>query len=31
MDLSGLDDVTICPWAQREGVIVRRLNWVRTG
>ncbi len=31
MDLFGLDEVAICPWALREGVILRRLDWVMTG
>lgn len=26
----GLDEVTICPWALREGVILRRLDWFLT-
>lgn len=26
----GLDEVTICPWALREGVILRRLDWLLT-
>lgn len=30
MDLFGLDEVTLCPWALREGVILRRLDWVMT-
>jgi exopolyphosphatase/guanosine-5'-triphosphate,3'-diphosphate pyrophosphatase len=28
MDLLGVDEVAICPWALREGVILRRLDWV---
>ncbi|MER5640825.1 Ppx/GppA phosphatase family protein [Kitasatospora sp. NPDC002227] len=26
MDLFGLDELTICPWALREGIILRRLD-----
>ena len=26
MDLLGVDEVTICPWALREGLILRRLD-----
>ena len=28
MDLLGVDRVDICPWALREGVILRRLEWI---
>lgn len=28
MRLLGLDEVQICPWALREGVILRRLDWL---
>jgi exopolyphosphatase/guanosine-5'-triphosphate,3'-diphosphate pyrophosphatase len=28
MDLLGVDEVEICPWALREGVILRRLDWL---
>jgi len=28
MDLLGLDRLEICPWALREGVILRRLDWI---
>lgn len=28
MDLFELPEVTICPWALREGVILRRLDWL---
>ncbi len=31
MDLFGLDEVAICPWALREGVILRQLDWAVTG
>ncbi|MGI8722246.1 MAG: hypothetical protein ACR2JG_08450, partial [Geodermatophilaceae bacterium] len=28
MKLLGLGAVQICPWALREGVILRRLDWL---
>ena len=28
MDLLGVDRLDICPWALREGVILRRLDWL---
>jgi len=28
MDLLGLEEVSISPWALREGVILRRLDWL---
>lgn len=28
MDLLELDRLEICPWALREGVILRRLDWI---
>lgn len=28
MDLLGVDRLDICPWALREGVILRRLDWI---
>jgi exopolyphosphatase/guanosine-5'-triphosphate,3'-diphosphate pyrophosphatase len=28
MDLFGLETLTICPWALREGIILRRLDWI---
>jgi exopolyphosphatase/guanosine-5'-triphosphate,3'-diphosphate pyrophosphatase len=28
MDLLGVDRIDICPWALREGVILRRLEWI---
>jgi exopolyphosphatase/guanosine-5'-triphosphate,3'-diphosphate pyrophosphatase len=28
MDLLGIDRLDICPWALREGVILRRLDWL---
>lgn len=31
MDLFGLDELFICPWALREGVILRRLDALTTG
>jgi exopolyphosphatase / guanosine-5'-triphosphate,3'-diphosphate pyrophosphatase len=31
MDLFGLDDLVICPWALREGVILRRLDALTAG
>lgn len=29
MDNFGVDQLEICPWALREGVILRRLDWIR--
>ena len=29
MDLLDLDEVQVCPWALREGIILRRLDWMR--
>jgi exopolyphosphatase/guanosine-5'-triphosphate,3'-diphosphate pyrophosphatase len=29
MDLLDLDEVQMCPWALREGIILRRLDWMR--
>jgi exopolyphosphatase/guanosine-5'-triphosphate,3'-diphosphate pyrophosphatase len=31
MDLLGVDEVEICPWALREGVILRRLDHLPPG
>ena len=31
MDLLGVDELEICPWALREGVILRRLDQLGTG
>ncbi|GAA4349419.1 Ppx/GppA phosphatase family protein [Angustibacter luteus] len=31
MDLLGVDTMHICPWALREGVILRRLDWIGAG
>jgi exopolyphosphatase/guanosine-5'-triphosphate,3'-diphosphate pyrophosphatase len=28
MDLLGVAEVQICPWALREGIILRRLDWI---
>jgi exopolyphosphatase/guanosine-5'-triphosphate,3'-diphosphate pyrophosphatase len=28
MDLFGVESVAICPWALREGIILRRLDWL---
>ncbi len=29
MDAFGVEELDICPWALREGVILRRLDWIR--
>ncbi len=29
MDLLDLDEVQVCPWALREGIILRRIDWMR--
>jgi exopolyphosphatase/guanosine-5'-triphosphate,3'-diphosphate pyrophosphatase len=31
MDLLGIERLDICPWALREGVILRRLDWIASG
>jgi exopolyphosphatase/guanosine-5'-triphosphate,3'-diphosphate pyrophosphatase len=31
MDLFGLEELFICPWALREGVILRRLDALAGG
>jgi exopolyphosphatase/guanosine-5'-triphosphate,3'-diphosphate pyrophosphatase len=31
MRLFGIDRIDICPWALREGVILRRLDWISGG
>ena len=31
MDLLGVDQVELCPWALREGVILRRLDMLAQG
>ena len=28
MDALGVDELELCPWALREGVILRRLDWL---
>jgi exopolyphosphatase/guanosine-5'-triphosphate,3'-diphosphate pyrophosphatase len=28
MDVLGVDDLEVCPWALREGIILRRLEWL---
>jgi len=28
MELLGADRLDLCPWALREGVILRRLDWL---
>ena len=28
LEVLGLDEVSVCPWALREGVILRRLDWL---
>jgi exopolyphosphatase/guanosine-5'-triphosphate,3'-diphosphate pyrophosphatase len=30
MDAVGAESLQICPWALREGVILRRLDWMGT-
>jgi exopolyphosphatase/guanosine-5'-triphosphate,3'-diphosphate pyrophosphatase len=30
MDALGVDELELCPWALREGVILRRLDWIET-
>jgi exopolyphosphatase/guanosine-5'-triphosphate,3'-diphosphate pyrophosphatase len=30
MDALGVDELELCPWALREGVILRRLDWLST-
>lgn len=29
LDLLDLDEVQVCPWALREGIILRRIDWMR--
>lgn len=31
MDLLGIETLDICPWALREGLILRRLDWIAAG
>ncbi|HMD11912.1 MAG TPA: Ppx/GppA family phosphatase, partial [Marmoricola sp.] len=28
MSLLDVDEVQVCPWALREGIILRRLDWI---
>ncbi len=28
MDLLGVEELEVCPWALREGIILRRLDWI---
>jgi exopolyphosphatase/guanosine-5'-triphosphate,3'-diphosphate pyrophosphatase len=28
MDALGVEELELCPWALREGVILRRLDWI---
>jgi len=30
MDALGVDELELCPWALREGVILRRLDWIES-
>jgi exopolyphosphatase/guanosine-5'-triphosphate,3'-diphosphate pyrophosphatase len=29
MDHLDVDEVEICPWALREGIVLRRLDWLK--
>jgi exopolyphosphatase/guanosine-5'-triphosphate,3'-diphosphate pyrophosphatase len=29
MDLLDVEEVQVCPWALREGIILRRIDWMR--
>jgi exopolyphosphatase/guanosine-5'-triphosphate,3'-diphosphate pyrophosphatase len=29
MDRLDVDEVEICPWALREGIVLRRLDWLQ--
>jgi exopolyphosphatase/guanosine-5'-triphosphate,3'-diphosphate pyrophosphatase len=29
MDRLDVDEVEICPWALREGIVLRRLDWLK--
>jgi exopolyphosphatase/guanosine-5'-triphosphate,3'-diphosphate pyrophosphatase len=29
MDLLDVAEVQVCPWALREGIILRRIDWMR--
>ena len=31
LSLLGVEEVQVCPWALREGLILRRLDWMRSG
>jgi exopolyphosphatase/guanosine-5'-triphosphate,3'-diphosphate pyrophosphatase len=31
METLGVEQLDICPWALREGVILRRLDWISAG
>jgi exopolyphosphatase/guanosine-5'-triphosphate,3'-diphosphate pyrophosphatase len=31
MDALGVEEIELCPWALREGVILRRLDWFSYG
>lgn len=31
MDALGVEEIELCPWALREGVILRRLDWLDSG
>jgi exopolyphosphatase/guanosine-5'-triphosphate,3'-diphosphate pyrophosphatase len=31
MDALDVDEVELCPWALREGIILRRLDWLEAG
>ncbi|GAB2690517.1 Ppx/GppA family phosphatase [Thalassiella azotivora] len=31
MDLFGVEELRICPWALREGIILRRMDWISAG
>ena len=31
MDALDVDELELCPWALREGVILRRLDWLTAG
>jgi exopolyphosphatase/guanosine-5'-triphosphate,3'-diphosphate pyrophosphatase len=31
MDLLGVSELQICPWALREGIILRRIDWLSVG
>ena len=31
MELLDVDELQVCPWALREGIILRRLDWISAG